>query len=151
MVQNTDAPTIDISPREQREIVETYSKLRELEAKLKRPDGETETLPNNLYSFLLQLMADLRAGQSVTILPSAAMARAEESSDARFKGQGVGAAVRQYMEIKKSATLDEIREALDRGGIEWGKYPKRQVALAIANSPKIYAVNGDTVTLNPSR
>src|ERR1017187_2776844 len=26
-------------------------------------------------------------------------------------------------------------------------YPKRQVALAISNSPKIYAVKGDTVTL----
>jgi len=49
-------------------MVDTYSKLREAEAKLVGPDGRAETLPNNLYSFLLRLLADLRAGQSVTLL-----------------------------------------------------------------------------------
>jgi excisionase family DNA binding protein len=49
-------------------MVDTYSKLREAEAKLIGPDGRTEILPNNLYSFLLRLLADLRAGQSVTLL-----------------------------------------------------------------------------------
>ena len=61
---------IGISAREQREIVGIYEKLREVEAKLIGPDGKTEILPNNLYSFLLRLLADLRAGQSVTILQS---------------------------------------------------------------------------------
>lgn len=70
-MQNTEAtPVVDISQREQKEIVEIYAKLREAEAKLIGPDGKTEILPNNLYSFLLRLLADLRAGHSVTILQS---------------------------------------------------------------------------------
>lgn len=70
MVQNSEAPTIAISPQEQREISEIYAKLRAAEAKLIGPDGRTEVLPNNLYSFLLRLLADLRAGNSITILQS---------------------------------------------------------------------------------
>jgi excisionase family DNA binding protein len=67
-MQSGEAPAVDISPKEQREIADTYAKLREAEAKLIGPDGRAEILPNNLYSFLLRLLADLRAGQSVTIL-----------------------------------------------------------------------------------
>jgi excisionase family DNA binding protein len=70
MAQNSEAPAIAISPQEQREISEIYAKLRAAEAKLIGPDGKTEILPNNLYSFLLRLLADLRAGHSVTILQS---------------------------------------------------------------------------------
>lgn len=70
MVHHSEATPFDISPREQREIMDIYSKLREAEAKLVGPDGKTEILPNNLYSFLLRLLADLRAGNSVTILQS---------------------------------------------------------------------------------
>jgi len=69
MIQNSEA-TVDISLKEQREIIGIYAKLREAEAKLIGPDGKTEILPNNLYSFLLRLLADLRAGHSVTILQS---------------------------------------------------------------------------------
>jgi excisionase family DNA binding protein len=68
VAQSGEASAADISPKEQREIADTYSKLREVEAKLIRPDGQAEVLPNNLYSFLLRLLADLRAGQSVTLL-----------------------------------------------------------------------------------
>ena len=72
MPQNSEASAVDvaISPREQKEIIGIYEKLREAEAKLIGPDGKTEILPNNLYSFLLRLLADLRAGHSVTILQS---------------------------------------------------------------------------------
>jgi len=70
MIENGEAPTVDISQREQREILDIYTKLREAEAKLIGPDGKTEILPNNVYSFLLRLLADLRAGHSVTILQS---------------------------------------------------------------------------------
>jgi excisionase family DNA binding protein len=63
-------PNVDISLREQQEIADIYKKLREAEAKLIGPDGKTEILPNNIYSFLLRLLADLRAGHSVTILQS---------------------------------------------------------------------------------
>ncbi|MGA8428930.1 MAG: excisionase family DNA-binding protein [Candidatus Sulfotelmatobacter sp.] len=68
MVSGSEASAVDISQKEQREIADIYLKLREAEAKLIGPDGKTEILPNNLYSFLLRLLADLRAGQSVTIL-----------------------------------------------------------------------------------
>jgi excisionase family DNA binding protein len=60
----------DATSKEQQEVVDIYAKLRESEAKLIGPDGKTEILPNNLYSFLLRLLADLRAGNSVTILQS---------------------------------------------------------------------------------
>jgi len=70
MMQSGDAPAIGLSQKEQREIVEAYAKLLEAEAKLIGPSGKAEILPNNLYSFLLRLLADLRAGQSVTILES---------------------------------------------------------------------------------
>ncbi len=70
MSQNSEASAVDISPKEQKEIINIYAKLREVEAKLIGPDGKTEILPNNLYSFLLRLLADLRAGHSVTILQS---------------------------------------------------------------------------------
>jgi excisionase family DNA binding protein len=68
MAQSGEASAFGIPSREQREEVETYQKLRAAEAKLVGPDGRAETLPNNLYSFLLRLLADLRAGQSVTLL-----------------------------------------------------------------------------------
>jgi excisionase family DNA binding protein len=70
MVQSGEASAVGISQKEEREIENIYLKLREAEAKLIGPDGKTEILPNNLYSFLLRLLADLRAGNSVTILQS---------------------------------------------------------------------------------
>jgi excisionase family DNA binding protein len=68
MAAIADGVALDISHKEQRELTETYAKLREAEAKLIGTDGKTEALPNNLYSFLLRLLAELRAGQTVTIL-----------------------------------------------------------------------------------
>jgi excisionase family DNA binding protein len=65
-----ESSSIGISQREQQEIKAIYEKLREAEAKLVGPDGKTEFLPNNVYSFLLRLLADLKAGNSVTILQS---------------------------------------------------------------------------------
>jgi excisionase family DNA binding protein len=70
MISNGEAIPVDISLKEQKEIIDIYLKLREAEAKLIGPDGKTEILPNNVYSFLLRLLADLKAGHSVTILQS---------------------------------------------------------------------------------
>ncbi|HEV2989451.1 MAG TPA: helix-turn-helix domain-containing protein [Candidatus Angelobacter sp.] len=61
---------VGFSVQEQDEIKQIYDKLRQAEAKLVGPDGRTEFLPNNIYSFLLRLLADLKAGHSVTILQS---------------------------------------------------------------------------------
>jgi excisionase family DNA binding protein len=66
----SEGRAFDATSKEQQEIVDIYAKLRESEAKLIGPDGKTEILPNNLYSFLLRLLADLRAGNSVTVLQS---------------------------------------------------------------------------------
>ena len=41
-----------------------------------------------------------------------------------FKGLKTGLAARLYLQDKKSAYLDEIREALVQGGCDMGKYPK---------------------------
>lgn len=93
-----------------------------------------------------------RSLESLKAIPAdgkARIAAGAEESDGRYRGQEVGAAVRQFMQSKKSATLDEIRDALDCGSISWGKYPKRQVKLAIVNSPNVYAITGALVTLIP--
>ena len=70
MAKEKEITPLPIPVREQQEINNIYLKLREAEAKLVGPDGKTEILPNNVYSFLLRLLADLKAGHSVTILQS---------------------------------------------------------------------------------
>lgn len=59
-----------VSEKDRREILDIYEKLRSADAKLVGPDGKTEILPNNVYSFLCRLLVDLKAGHSVTILQS---------------------------------------------------------------------------------
>ena len=66
----SEGRAFDATSKEQQEIIDIYAKLRESEAKLIGADGKTEILPNNLYSFLLRLLADLRAGNAITILQS---------------------------------------------------------------------------------
>ncbi len=66
------AATPPISAKDQADIVEIYKKLREAEAKLVGPDGKTDILPNNVYSFLCRLLGELKAGNSVTILQAKA-------------------------------------------------------------------------------
>ena len=70
----------DIPLKEHREISDIYARLREAEAKLIGSDGKTEALPNNLYSFLLRLLADLRAGHAVTILQNRHELTTEEAA-----------------------------------------------------------------------
>jgi excisionase family DNA binding protein len=62
------ATEISLSEQDQRDIHDLYAKLRAAEAKLVGPDGKTQVLPGSLYSFLCQLLADLKDGKSVTIL-----------------------------------------------------------------------------------
>jgi excisionase family DNA binding protein len=60
--------SMPISSRDQRDIQEIYEKLLGVAPKLVGPDGKTQILPNNVYSFLCRLLAELKAGSSVTIL-----------------------------------------------------------------------------------
>ncbi len=74
---------ISISEKDQREVkelYELYKKLREAAPKLVGPDGKTEILPNNVYSFLCRLLAELRAGSSVTILQTGAQLTTVDAS-----------------------------------------------------------------------
>jgi excisionase family DNA binding protein len=75
-----EATGISISEQDQREIHDLYSKLRAAEAKLVGPDGKTRVLPGSLYSFLCRLLADLKDGNSVTILQSEAALTTVEAS-----------------------------------------------------------------------
>ena len=59
---------VPLSKKDQREIQDIHRKLRTADAKLVGPDGKTQVLPSTLYSFLCTLLADLKAGHSVTIL-----------------------------------------------------------------------------------
>jgi len=76
----TGLPNVPLSGKDQREIQEIYEKLRTAEAKLVGPDGRAQILPNSLYSFLCRLLADLKAGNSVTILQSNADLTTVESA-----------------------------------------------------------------------
>ena len=78
--QEIQTNNISIPPIEQKEIKELYERLRQMEAKLIGPDGKTEVLPNNLYSFLCGLLRDLKAGYSVTILQGKAGLTTVEAS-----------------------------------------------------------------------
>ena len=53
-------------------IQQIYAKLLSSRAKLVGRDGQTQNLPNSVYAFLCQLMADLAAGKSVSIIQSGA-------------------------------------------------------------------------------
>jgi excisionase family DNA binding protein len=70
----------DQREKDQREIEELYEKLRSASAKLVGPDGKTEILPNNVYSFLHRLLADLKSGSSITILQSNAQLTTMDAS-----------------------------------------------------------------------
>ena len=59
---------VPLSKKDQREIQDIHRKLRAADAKLVGPDGKTQILPSTLYSFLCTLLAELKAGHSVTIL-----------------------------------------------------------------------------------
>ena len=74
------ATAIQISGKDQREIADLYEKLRTADAKLVGPDGKTQILPSTLYSFLCTLLADLKAGHSVTILQNNASLTTVEAS-----------------------------------------------------------------------
>ena len=71
---------VPVSPSDQQDINELYQKLQKASAKLVGPDGKTQVLPNNVYSFLCQLLADLTAGSSVTILQNNALLTTMEAS-----------------------------------------------------------------------
>lgn len=59
---------IPISVEDQHQVVDLYEKMQQSHAKLVGPDGRSHKLPATLYEFLVQLVGDLVAGESITIL-----------------------------------------------------------------------------------
>lgn len=72
--------SVPISSKDQIEIQDIYQKLRTSDVKLVGSDGKSQVLPPSLYSFLCTLLADLKAGYSVTILQSNASVTTVEAS-----------------------------------------------------------------------
>jgi excisionase family DNA binding protein len=70
MAAKEELAGVSISEQDQKDILDLYTKIRAADAKLIGPDGKTHLLPTNLYSFLCQVLGDLKAGKSVTILQS---------------------------------------------------------------------------------
>jgi excisionase family DNA binding protein len=70
MIANEEAARVSIPGQDRDEILELYARIRAAEAKLARSDGKTQQLPPNLHSFLSQVLGELKAGKSVTILES---------------------------------------------------------------------------------
>ncbi len=78
--ETTSTTPVPISQGDQLDIDDIYRKLQRASAKLVGPDGKAQVLPNNVYSFLCQLLADLTAGSSVTILQNNALLTTMEAS-----------------------------------------------------------------------
>jgi excisionase family DNA binding protein len=68
MLTNEKRTGIPISQPDRQDIVDLYNRLRAAEAKLIGLDGKARLLPADLSVFLTQVLGDLKAGKSVTIL-----------------------------------------------------------------------------------
>jgi excisionase family DNA binding protein len=69
-MSTTETAGLSISAQDQKDILDLYLKIRAAQAKLVSPDGKAQYLPTSLYSFLCQILGDLKEGKSVTILQS---------------------------------------------------------------------------------
>ena len=63
---------VPLSSKDQRDIEDLYEAIRKGKAKLVGPDGEVKVLPVSLYSFLVELIGLLNAGQCVYIVQNEA-------------------------------------------------------------------------------
>ena len=80
MRQSSTVP-VPISEGDQRDIQALYQKIARSQAKLVGPDGCSQRLPVSLYEFLVQLIADLQAGKSVSIIQSEATLTTVEAAN----------------------------------------------------------------------
>jgi excisionase family DNA binding protein len=71
-MQGSKPIPLAIPESDQKDIEKLYSAIQKSRAKLVGPDGRTQKLPVSLYQFLLQLIADLQEGKSVSIIQNEA-------------------------------------------------------------------------------
>lgn len=81
MLTSEQAKPAQLSPleRDQSEVLDLYRRLSS-RAKLIAPDGTSQSLPDSVHAFLHQLLADLTAGKSVSIIQSTAPLTTVESA-----------------------------------------------------------------------
>ena len=68
MLAHEEWTGIPILQPDRQDIVDLYNRIRAAEAKLIGLDGKARLLPADLSVFLTQVLGDLKAGKSVTIL-----------------------------------------------------------------------------------
>jgi excisionase family DNA binding protein len=80
-LKESDPVPLAISESDQRDVRALYEKFAKSQAKLVGPDGKGQRLPESLYAFLAQLIADLQAGKSVSIVQSEATLTTVEAAN----------------------------------------------------------------------
>ena len=80
-MKESKAVPLAISERDQKDIEALYEKFARSQAKLVGPDGRSQRLPGSVYAFLVQLIADLQAGKSVSIIQSEATLTTVEAAN----------------------------------------------------------------------
>jgi len=80
-MKESKAVPLAISERDQKDIEALYEKFARSQAKLVGPDGRSQRLPDSVYAFLVQLIADLQAGKSVSIIQSEATLTTVEAAN----------------------------------------------------------------------
>lgn len=74
-------PRVPISETDRKEVEQLYEAIRRGKAKLVSPDGEAKVLPDNLYSFLIELIGLLNQGKSVYLLHNQAQLTTVEAAE----------------------------------------------------------------------
>ena len=69
-MKESSAVPLAIYESDEKDIQALYQKIARSQAKLVGLDGKSQRLPNSLYEFLVQLIGDLQAGKSVSIIQS---------------------------------------------------------------------------------
>lgn len=72
---------VPISENDRKDIEALYKAFRRGNAKLISPDGESKSLPDSLYSFLVELIGSLNEGKSVMIVQNHAKLTTMEAAN----------------------------------------------------------------------
>jgi excisionase family DNA binding protein len=79
--KESNAIPLAISEGDQKDIKALYETFAKSQAKLVGSDGRTQRLPDSLYAFLVQLIAALQAGESVSIFQNHASLTTVEAAN----------------------------------------------------------------------
>ncbi len=81
MLQKEEAQfPLRIAETDQKQVLQLYQKIQRGSAKIVGADGQTQSLPVSLHGFLVKLIADLAAGQSVAIAQNEAQLTSVEAA-----------------------------------------------------------------------